>query len=135
MKNFKTLLVSIVVLLSFKSYSQAIKYYDSDYSIKVKMDKYQSTDGGEYQGALQENIRLIHDKSKSTLQIILSDYDKVVHLFKNVEYHEIFYNDGNKYIAYTANKDGMPYFISFGKNLIKIDNRVKKSVIAFHLKN
>ncbi len=134
MKGIKIILTIIILQFSLSSYSQTIKRYESDYSIKVTVDKDESPDGGSVEDIMQANVSIIYDTSNSTIEIKLSDHNKRIYFFKNVKYNQTFTNNGNKYVAYTANEDGIPYFISFGKDLIKVDNRVKYKSIAFHLK-
>ena len=134
MKGIKIILTIIILQFSLSSYSQTIKRYESDYSIKVTVDKDESPDGGSLEDIMKANVSIIYDTSSSTIEIKLSDHNKRIYFSKNVKYSQTFTNNGNKYVAYTANEDGVPYFISFGKDLIKVDNRVKYKSIAFHLK-
>ena len=124
----------MIILFSFNGYSQSVKRYESDYSIKVTVDKNESRDGGAVEDIMQANVSIVYDTSSSTIEIKLSDHNRRIYFFKNVKYSETFTNNENKYVAYTATEDGVPYFISFGKDLIKVDNRVKYKSIAFHLK-
>jgi hypothetical protein len=134
MKAVKIILTIIILQLSTSSYSQTIKRYQSDYSMKVTIDKDESADGGSLDDIMRANISIAHNISNSTIEIKLSDHDKRIYFFKDVKYNQTFTNNGNKYVAYTANKEESPYFISFGKDLIKIDDRIKYKSIAFHLK-
>lgn len=134
MKAIKFILIFIILQLSHNIYSQTIKHYKSDYAIVVTIDKDESHDGGTFEDAVKANFIIIHDTSKSTIEIKLSDYDKRVSLFTNVKYNQTFTNNGNKYISYTASQNGEPYFISFSKDLMKVDNRVQFKAVAYHLK-
>lgn len=122
------------LLLVVNSYSQDIKRYESDYSIKVTVDKNESPEGGSVDDIMRANVSIIHNTANSTIEIKLADHDRRIYFFNNVKYNQTFTNDGNKYVAYTATENGTPYFISFGKEIIKVDNRVKYKSIAFHLK-
>lgn len=134
MKEIKIILTIIILQFSMNSYSQTIRRYVSDYSIKVTLAKDESADGGSVDDIMRANISIVHNTSNSTIEIKLSDQDKRIYFFKDVKYNQAFTNNGNNYVTYTGNEDGVPYFISFGKDLIKIDNRVKYKSIAFHLK-
>lgn len=134
MKGIKLILIIMIFQFSFISYSQNIIRYESDYAISGTIDKDESPDGGSIEDIIKSNVMIIYDTNKSTIEIKLSDYDKRIYFFTNVIYNQTFTNNGNKYVSYTAYKDDVPYFISFGKDLIKVDNRVKYKSIAFHLK-
>src|SRR5450759_1112179 len=104
MKKIKITLTIIILQLSMNSYSQTIKYYESDYSIKVTLDKDESVDGGSVDDIMRTNTSIIHNTSNSTVEIKLSDHDKRIFFFKDVKYSQTFTNNGNKYVAYTANE-------------------------------
>lgn len=134
MKKINIVLTIIVLLFSLSSYSQVIKQYESDYSIKLTLDKDESPDSGSVDDIMKANVSIVHNTINSTIEIKLTDHNHRIYFFKNVKYSQTFTNNGNKYIAYTADENGTPYFISFGKDFIKLDNRVKYKSIAFHLK-
>lgn len=134
MKAIKFILTFIILQFSHSIYSQTIKHYESDYAIVLAVDKDESPEGGTFEDAVKANISIIHDTSKSTIEIKLADYDKRISFFTNVKYSQTFTNNGNKYISYTANQDGVQYFISFSKDLVKVDNRVKFKTVGYHLK-
>lgn len=134
MKGIKIILVVTFFLFTLNSYSQSVKRYESDYAIKVTIDKNESPDGGTVEDIMQANTSIVYDTSRSTIEIKLSDHNRRIYFFKNVKYSETFTNNGNKYVAYTAYEDGVPHFISFSNELIKVDNRVKYKSITFHIK-
>ena len=135
MKRKIIILMILFLQFSLDSSTQNIKRYYSDYSVTVNIDIDESPDGGSFEDILWANVSIIHDIFNSTIEIKLSDSDKRIYFFTSVKYDQTFTSNGNQYVAYTANEDGVPYFISFGKDLIKVDNRVKYKSIGFHLKN
>src|SRR5690606_37116415 len=123
MTKIKAFLIFSALLFSFIGYSQTIKHYKSDYCIKVTTDISQSPDKGSVNGIRKDNVSIIHNTTNSTIEFKFTDDNKRIFFFRDVKYRETFTNNGNKYIAYSGNEKGVQYFISFGNNLIKVDNR------------
>src|SRR5271157_4703004 len=109
MKIIKIILTIIILNFSLDIYSQAIRRYESDYSMKVTIDKDESADGGSVQDVMQVNTSIIYNITNSTIEVILTDQNKRIYFLKNVKYDQTFTNKGNKYVAYTADEDGVPY--------------------------
>lgn len=135
MKCIKILITIIILQISFNSYTQTIKRYESDFAVKAIIDKDESLNSGTIEDIIKLNVEIIFNTLKSTIEIKLSDHDARSYFFKDVKYNQTYFTeDGNKYVAYTANEDGVPYFISFNKDIIKVDNRMKFKTVAFHIK-
>ncbi len=135
MKKVKFVLIVIILQFTLGSYSQDIKRYESDYSIKMTIDKDdESRDGGKLEDIARIPVSIIFDMANSTVEVKLSEENKRLYFFTSVKYNQTFTSKGKEYVAYTAYKDGNPYFISFSDDLIKIDNRLKYKTLAFHLK-
>lgn len=134
MKIFRIILSISFLLLTISSYSQNIKQYKSDFSVKIILDKDESPESGSIDDVMKANVSIIHNMTNSTIEFKLSDHNRRIYFFKDVKYSETFINNGNKYTAYTAiEEDGTPYFISLGDNIIKVDNRKTYMSIGFNL--
>ena len=135
MRNTKLIITIISFLFSVNIHSQ-VKRYLSDYSMKIKIEKEVSLHSGTAEEISIENVYIIHDTIKSTVDVKYVEDDKRISFFTNVTYSESFTDKlDNQYVAYTAVRNKVPYFISFSRDIIKFDNRVTYISVAYHIKN
>ncbi|WP_321516606.1 hypothetical protein [Marinifilum fragile] len=125
---------AILILIAINISAQNIRRYASDYAIKFTISEDEKRDGGAVKDIMKEEVLILHNKQNSTIEIKFVEQDLRIFFFKNVKFYQKFTEKGDVYNSYTANIDGDPYFISFGKNMIKVDNRKKYKGFAFHLK-
>jgi hypothetical protein len=133
MKEIKIIFTIIIFHFSFYGYSQTIRNFKSDYSIKITQNEDESLDAGKVDGVVKENINIIYDVDNYTVELKIIESNETILFLKNVKYSQSLIDNGKKYVAYTADKNGKPFFITFSKDMIKIDNRLRFKTMAFHL--
>ncbi|MCG8750503.1 hypothetical protein [Tenacibaculum finnmarkense] len=134
MKEIKIIFTIVILQFSLFGYSQTIRKFQSDYSVKVTISENESLDGGKVDGIIKKDINITYDIDNQTVELKTVAENETILFLKNVKYNQKLIDKGKKYVAYTAaDQNGKPFFITFSKDMIKIDNRMRFKSMGFHL--
>lgn len=128
-------ILPILLLLTFSSFSQSVIRYECSGAAKIKLSEDGSTEGGSIEDFIKSEATIIYDRTKATISITFAETDKLKFFYRNVKFHSKNLYDNEEYYSYTADsKSGNPFFITFGDEFIKIDNRKEFIGYGFFLK-